>query len=78
MASESVQFGGEPGFCFADALDGVRVYMFLCIPFTNDPHTLWRLAGGKSRASVENEAVHEALVAATWDAVAVMNALPKR
>lgn len=29
-------------------------------------------------APVESEALHEALVSATWDAVAVMNALPKR
>ncbi|CAN0334805.1 unnamed protein product [Ascophyllum nodosum] len=28
-------------------------------------------------AAIENEALHEALVSATWDAVAVMNALPK-
>ena len=32
----------------------------------------------KATAASENESVHEALVSATWDAVAVMNALPKR
>lgn len=31
----------------------------------------------RSDPSTRNEAVHEALVSATWDAVAIMNALPR-
>lgn len=33
---------------------------------------------GSPAALVDNDSAHEALVSATWDAIAVMNALPKR